>query len=77
MSIRTQEVTPQVREWQVRLSAARDRLEAAREEADAADEAFRQIVCDAFDAGLSVTPIQMAVGLTASRVYQIKRGRRT
>jgi len=63
--------------WTEKLQDARKRLEAAREEAADAEESFRDTVRAAFDAGLSVTPIQYATGLTTSRVYQIKQGRRT
>lgn len=63
--------------WTVRLKAARRRLEDARGETAAAEESFRDTVRNAFEAGLSVTPMHHATGLTKNRLYQIKQGRRT
>jgi len=63
--------------WAQKLRAARNALEQARSAADQADEAFRATVRAAFAAGLTVVPIQEATGLTTSRLYQIKAGRRT
>lgn len=68
---------PDTGEWTRRLKEARSQLEAARSAADEADQAFRATVREAFAAGLTVVPIQEATGLTTSRLYQIKAGRRT
>jgi dihydrodipicolinate synthase/N-acetylneuraminate lyase len=66
-----------VQEWMTKLKKGRVELEKAREEHTAAEETFRRLVRAAFEAGLSVTPIKAATGLTTSRVYQIKAGRRS
>jgi FAD/FMN-containing dehydrogenase len=66
-----------VAEWMARLKQGRVALEKARLEHEEAEEAFKRLVRAAFEAGLSVTPIKAATGLTTSRVYQIKAGRRS
>lgn len=62
------------RVWSERLATSRREYEEARDEAYAK---FCDDVRGAFGAGLSVTPIVKATGLTPSRLYQIKGGRRT
>jgi len=52
----------------------RERAERASEEAEMD---LRQVICDAFDNGLSASYISEATGLSISRLYQIGRGVRT
>lgn len=66
----------QLEQWQKRLRAATDAMHQLREQAMEAELAFRATVNDAFDAGLSSTPIVEATGLSLGRIYQIKRGTR-
>jgi hypothetical protein len=63
--------------WTARLRAARDRLQAIRDAAEVAEQERDQTIVGAFEAGLPVTPIQYATGLTSTRCYQIRAGRRT
>jgi hypothetical protein len=63
--------------WSERVEASHLRREEARAAFEAADNEFRKNVRGAFDAGLSVTPLVTITGLTPSRLYQIKGGRRT
>jgi hypothetical protein len=60
--------------WSTMLADASDDLQKKRGEALRAEDVLRICVRDAFDAGLTVTPIREATGLTVSRLYQIKRG---
>jgi len=66
-----------IQEWMTKLKQARIDLEKARLDHVEAEETFKRAVRAAFEAGLSVTPIKAATGLTTSRVYQIKAGRRS
>lgn len=66
----------QLTAWQNRLTAAADRMRSMRDEASAAELELRALILEAFAAGLSVTPIVQATGLSLGRVYQIKRGTR-
>ena len=50
---------------------------ATRREADQADDAFRAAVRSAFAGGMTASQIREITGLTNSRLYQIKSGRRT
>lgn len=63
-------------DWQERLTAAAQRVKTARDDAVAAELELRALILEAFAAGLSVTPIVQATGLSLGRVYQIKRGTR-
>jgi hypothetical protein len=63
-------------EWQLKLSAAAEDMHKLRENAMDAELRLRALINDAFDAGLSVTPICEATGMSLGRVYQIKRGTR-
>jgi hypothetical protein len=56
------------------VTEAIEYLKIKREEALSAEEELRVCVREAFDAGLSVTPISEATSLSISRIYQIKRG---
>jgi hypothetical protein len=70
-------VTPdQLARWKETLAEAAAALERARGDATKAEQAFRACVLDAFEAGLSVTPIMEATGKSLGRIYQIKRGTR-
>jgi hypothetical protein len=60
--------------WSTVLTEASEDLQRKRTEAMQAEDVLRITVRDAFDAGLTVTPIADATGLTVSRLYQIKRG---
>lgn len=60
-----------------RLSGSRSQLEEARTKADEAYAAHCSDIRAAFADGLSVKPIRESTGLTTSRIYQIKAGRRT
>jgi hypothetical protein len=65
-----------VDDWKARLVEAMAEMTKRRDEAAAAEQALRATVQSAFAAGLSVTPIMEATGLSLGRVYQIKRGTR-
>lgn len=47
-----------------------------RDRSTQAELELRALILDAFAAGLTVTPIVAATGLSLGRVYQIKRGTR-
>ena len=75
---RRRAVAPEVvDEWTTRLHDARRELEEINELRDQRIAQYRATICNAFAAGLSVTPIKAATGYTTSRLYQIKSGRRT
>jgi hypothetical protein len=63
--------------WKAKLRFAADDAQRRQVEADEAVERLGSTVRAAFAAGLTVHPIAEELGLTASRVYQIKRGVRT
>ena len=65
-----------VEDWQGRLVDAAAELTKRRDDAAAAEQALRTCIQQAFEAGLSVTPIMEATGLSLGRCYQIKRGTR-
>jgi hypothetical protein len=66
-----------VEEWSKRLDDARRQLEDATDMRQEKVDQYRCTIRGAFAAGLSVTPIKDCTGLTTSRLYQIKAGRRT
>jgi len=70
-------VTPELlADWKKQLSVAAAEMHKQRDKAAEAELALRTCIQEAFAAGLSVTPIMDATGLSLGRVYQIKRGTR-
>jgi len=66
----------QLTDWQSRLATAAAELHRLRGDAQEAELELRATILEAFAAGLSVTPIMEATGLSLGRIYQIKRGTR-
>jgi hypothetical protein len=62
--------------WQLMLAEATEDLALKRQEVAVAEEMQRVCIREAFDAGLAVTPIREATGLSVGRLYQIKQGLR-
>jgi hypothetical protein len=60
--------------WRTRLREAAAALKEKRADATLAEEQLRQVVREAFAAGLTGEPIAEETGLTIGRLYQINRG---
>jgi hypothetical protein len=60
-----------VASWSAKLTEATEYLKLKREEALSAEEELRVCVREAFNAGLTVTPISEATGLSTARIYQM------
>lgn len=70
-------LAPDLREeWQTRLRSAAGQMRHDRDKALESELELRATIVEAFEAGLSVTPIVQSTGLSLGRVYQVKRGTR-
>lgn len=63
--------------WVARVSGSRTELEVARSKADEAYASFCTEIRSALSDGVTAKDLHDATGLTPSRLFQIKAGRRT
>lgn len=57
-----------------KIDKAVKKRDKTRQAAEEAEMDLRQVICNAFDNGLSASYMAEATGLTISRLYQIGRG---
>jgi hypothetical protein len=76
MANRRQAPTEVVEHHTALIEAAAERRVTTLKESRAADEDLRLLIKEAFDAGLTATPIKHASGFSESRLYQIRDNRR-
>lgn len=76
MASRPRPSAGQLRTWQRKLERKAGQMRTLRGRSTQAELELRALIVDASAAGLTVTPIVVATGLSPGRVHQIRRGTR-